>query len=90
MEEMIVVYLQPTEVKHDIYIISNNTEIVPLIKKTTIEELPSMIAMSAAKYNITHIKLAGPHSYTTEIRNVVTEKINTCFGKENSFLIELM
>ena len=33
MEEMIVVYLQPTEVKHDIYIISNNTEIVPLIKK---------------------------------------------------------
>jgi hypothetical protein len=90
MEEMIIVQLKPTELEHSVYIISNNTEMVPLIKRTTIEELPSVVAMSAAKYNINCIKLAGPHSYTCGVRDQVTAKINTCFGKDNNFLIELM
>ena len=70
MEEMIIVQLQPTDLEHSVYIISNNTEMVPLIKKATVEELPSVVAMSAAKYNINCIKLAGPHSYTCGIREI--------------------
>ena len=90
MNEMIFIYLQPTDATHTVYIMSNNSEIVPIIKKATIDELPSVVSMSAAKYNITHIKLVGPHDYTKGIRNTLTEKINTCFGKENNFLIELV
>lgn len=90
MNEMIVIQLQPTNVEHEIYIMSNNSEEVPLIRKATIEELPSVVAMSAAKYNINHIKLAGPKTYTAGVRNTLTEKINTCFGKDNKFTIELM
>ena len=90
MEEMIVVQLQPTNSEHEIYIMSNNSEFVPLIKKAKIDELPSVVSMAAAKYGITNIKLAGPQDYTAGIRNVLTEKINTCFGKQNNFIIEFM
>lgn len=90
MEEMIIARLNPTDLEHEIYIISNNSETIPLVKKATINEVPSVIAMSAAKYGINYVKLAGPHSYTYEIRDQVTAKINTCFGKDNKFTIELM
>lgn len=90
MEEMIMVRLNPTGLEQEIYIISNNSEYIPLTKKSTIEELPSVVAMSAAKYGINTIKLAGPHDYTCGVRDQVTAKINTCFGKDNNFVIELM
>ena len=90
MEEMIIVRLNPVELQQEVYILSSNIETVPLTRKCTLEELPSTIAMSAAKYNINHIKLAGSKVYAEEIRNRVTEKINTCFGADNGFLIELM
>ena len=90
MEEMIIVCLDPVVLEQEVYIMSNNVEKIPLVRKCTLEELPSMVVMSAAKYNISHIKLAGSEVYTTEIRNRVTEKINTCFGADNNFLIELM
>ena len=90
MEEIIVVRLNPVELQQEVYIMSSNVETIPLIRKCTLEELPSTIAMSAAKYNINHIKLAGSKVYAEEIRNRVTEKINTCFGSDNGFLIELM
>ena len=90
MEEMIVVQLRPTSLKHEVYIMSNNTEDIPHIVHSSIQELPSVIAMSAAKYNIHCIKLAGPRDYTSGIQNTIKEKINTCFGINNDFTIELM
>ena len=90
MEEMIVVCLDPVALEQEVYIMSNNMEHIPLVRKCSLEELPSMVAMSAAKYSINHIKLAGSKVYAEEIRNRVTEKINTCFGADNGFLIELM
>lgn len=90
MEEMIIVRLSPVELHQEVYIMSSNAETIPLMHKCTLEELPSTIAMSAAKYNINHIKLAGLKMYAEEIRNRITEKINTCFGVDNDFLIELM
>ena len=90
MEELILVRLNPVELEQEVYIMSNNVETVPLIRKCTTEELSSVVAMSAAKYNIHYIKLAGSKTYATEIRNRLTEKINTCFGADNDFVIELM
>ena len=34
MREQIIIMLQPTELKHTIYIISNDTEIVPIVTGT--------------------------------------------------------
>lgn len=90
MEELIVIRLNPVEIQQEVYIISSNTETVPLVQKSNINELPSVVAMSAAKYNIHHIKLAGAKDYAEEIRNKLTEKVNTCFGASNDFVIELM
>jgi hypothetical protein len=90
MEELILVRLNPVELEQEVYIMSNNAETVPLVRKCTTEELPSMITMSAAKYNIHYIKLAGSQVYAEEIRNRVTEKVSTCFGADNDFIIELM
>lgn len=90
MEEMIVVQMNPTEPQHTVYIISNNTETVPLIKTATIEELPSVVAMSAAKYEIERIRLAGAREYTCGYRDILTAKFETCFGKDNNIIIELM
>lgn len=90
MEELILVRLNPVELQQEVYIMSSNVEIVPLTRECSIDELPSMVTMSAAKYNIHHIKLAGSKAYAEEIRNRLTEKVNTCFGANNDFLIELM
>ena len=90
MEEMIVVRLDPVALEQEVYILSNNTETVPLVRHCKTEELPSVITMSAAKYNIHYIKLAGSRIYAEEIRNRVTEKVSTCFGTDNDFIIELM
>ena len=90
MEELILVHLNPVSLEQEVYILSNNTETVPLIRKCTTEELPSVVAMSAAKYNIHYVKLAGSAAYAEEIRNRITEKVSTCFGADNDFVIELM
>lgn len=90
MEELIIIRLNPVALEQEVYIMSNNVESVPLVRKCTTEELPSVAAMSAAKYNIHHIKLVGSKVYAEEIRNRVTEKVSTCFGINNDFIIELM
>lgn len=90
MREEIIVMLNPTEVQHTVYIVSNNTETIPVAVKATLEELPSVVAMSASKYNIHYIKLQGAHSYTAGIKDTLNNKISTCFGKENDFVIELI
>jgi hypothetical protein len=90
MEEVIIAQVNPTTLEQIVYIISNDSERVPLIKTTTIEELPSVVAMSAAKYNIDYIKIAGPKDYTQGIRDILTAKVKTCFGEDNRFRIDLM
>ena len=90
MEESIIIQSNPTELVQTVYIISNASETIPLVRTCTMEEMPSVVAMNAAKFGINYIKLAGPKSYTSDLRNILMEKINTCFGKENNFTIELM
>ena len=90
MSEKIVIQLKPTELKHYVYIFSDNCEEIPVTKAVLMEELPSFVSMSAAKYNINHIQLYGNKEYTAGIKNILSEKINTCFGKDNNFIIELM
>jgi len=90
MREQIIIMLQPTELEHIIYIMSNNTETVPLVIKSKKEELLSTIAMSAAKYEINEIKLQGPQDYTLGIKEQLTKKVNTCFGANNKITIELI
>ena len=90
MDEVITIQVNPATFEHTVYIFTNTVECIPVVKKTNIDELPSVVAMSAAKYNIQHIKIAGVKSYTSKIIDTITEKINTCFGKDNGFVIELM
>ena len=90
MEEQIVVMLQPTELKHIIYIMSNNSENVPIVIQCPQEELLSTVAMSAAKYKITEIKLRGPQDYILGIKEQLISKVNTCFGLDNKITIELI
>ena len=90
MEEVIVARLNPTELKQEVYIMSSSVEKIPLVQKCNINELPSVIAMSAAKYNISNIKIAGPKAYSEGVRAQVVEKINTCFDNKNEFTIELI
>lgn len=90
MEEMIVAQVSPIGLEQTVYIVSNNSEEVPIMKTVTIEELPSVVAMSAAKYKIDYVKIAGPKPYSEGVRDIITEKISTCFGKDNKFTIELI
>ena len=90
MREEILIRLNPTQLNQEIYIMSSASETIPMELKCTIDELPSVVAMSAAKYKIQSIKLAGATSFALGIKDKLTEKINTCFGKENKITIELM
>lgn len=90
MEEQIIIQVKPTELSHKIYIMSNSSEIVPIEVDALASELPSKVAMSAAKYNIDCIKITGPHDYTMGIKNTLTEKFNTCFGKNHNIKIDLI
>ena len=67
MEEMIVVQIKPTELEHTVYIMTNNSEIIPITAKCTQETLLSTVAMSASKYNISDIKNNSLPSSTFEI-----------------------
>lgn len=90
MEETIYVQLKPTELEHNVYIMSNNSEVVPIVTKCTQETLLSTLAMSASKYGIDLIKIQGPHAYIEGIKNQLQTKINTCFGQNNNITIELI
>lgn len=90
MEEVIIIQVRPTELEHTVYIMSNNSEIVPIVVKCKAEELLSTVAMSAAKYEINDIKIQGPQAYTLGIKEQLTKKINVCFGYDNKINITLM
>ena len=90
MEELIIVQIKPTELEHTVYIMTNDSEIIPIILKCKNEELLSTVAMSASKYNISDIKIQGPHAYTQGIKDQLQTKVNTCFGHNNNITITLI
>ena len=89
MEDQIVIRTSPIE-KQYVYIFSSNEELSPICKESTLEELLSVVAMSAAKYNIKKIKLSGAKDFALGIKEQLTKKICTCFGKVDDFTIELL
>lgn len=90
MREEIIVILNPVDLQHTVYIMSANSETIPIIVKCTKEELLSTVVMSAAKYQIDDIRLKGPKDYTLGIKEQVLTKAKTCFGKDNKLNIELI
>lgn len=90
MDNQIVVRLEQGALKHQIYIFTKDSDIIPICEEADMANLISVIAMSAAKYEIRKIKISGPKTFTIGIKNQLTEKINTCFGKTDDFIIELM
>ena len=90
MENQIIVMLKPTEPTQMVYIFSEDMDRLPLGVPATMDTLLSTIVMNAAKYKIKSIKLSGAKSFSLGIKDQLTEKINTCFGKSDEFTIELL
>lgn len=90
MENQIVIKLNQGMLKHQIYVFTDNSEQMPICEEADMENLLSVIAMSAAKYKIKNIKLSGPKSFSLGIKDQLTEKITTCFGKIDDFTIDIM
>ena len=90
MENQIVVRMNQGTLKHQVYVFTDDSDTVPVCQETTMEDLMSVVAMSAAKYKIKKIKLSGPKSFSLGIKNQLTEKLITCFGKIDDSTIEVM
>ena len=90
MENQIVVRMNQGTLKHQVYVFTDDSDTVPVCQEATMENLMSVIAMSVAKYKIKKIKLSGPKSFSLGIKNQLTEKLITCFGKIDDFTIEVM
>ena len=90
MDNQIVVRMDQGVLKHQIYIFTDDSDTMPICQEATMEDLMSVVAMSAAKYKIKKIKLSGPKSFSLGIKNQLTEKLITCFGKIDDFTIEVM
>lgn len=88
----ICVLLKPTGLQHKVYVFSQDSVNTPaFITDATIDEIPSVVAMNAAKYQIYNIKIAGPHDYTARFKDLIAAKFSTCFGeKADQFSIELV
>lgn len=89
MNEMIAIRLDPTKLQQEIYIMSNDMELVPIKTECTIDELPNRIVGIAERYNIHYIKLAGATEYTQGIRDKLIEAINYNVGADNDFIVAL-
>lgn len=90
MENQIIIRVDQGVLKHQIYIFTDDSDTMPICQEATMENLMSIVAMSAAKYKIKKIKLSGPKSFSLGIKNQLTEKLVTCFGKIDDFTIEVM
>lgn len=90
MENQIIVKLNQGVLKHQVYVFTDDSDTLPICQESTMEDLMSVVAMSAAKYKIKRIKLSGPKSFSLGIKNQLTEKLITCFGKIDDFTIEVM
>lgn len=90
MDNQIVIRVDTGALKQHVYVFSEDSDLTPIILEATMDDLMSVAAMAAAKYKIKTIKLSGPKSFSLGIKDQLTEKINTCFGKSDDFTIELM
>lgn len=90
MDNQIVVRMELGSLNYDVYIFTEDSDTIPIHEQATMDNLMSVVAMAAAKYKIKKIKLSGPKSFSLGIKDQLTEKINTCFGKSDDFTIELM
>ena len=90
MDNQIVIRLEPGTLKQKVYTFTEDSDITPICQEATMDDLLSVIAMSAAKYKITKIKISGPKSFSLGVKDQLTEKIKTCFGKSDDFTIEIM
>ena len=90
MENQIIIMIKPLEPTQYVYIFTEESELSPIAVSTTMDMLFSTATMNAARYKIKKIKISGPNSFTTGIKDQLTEKIITCFGKADDFTIELM
>jgi hypothetical protein len=90
MENQIIVRIENSSLKHSVYIFTDDSNTMPICEQATMDNLLSVITMSAAKYKIKKIKLSGPKSFSLGIKNQLTEKLITCFGKIDDFTIEVM
>jgi hypothetical protein len=90
MENQIIVRMELGDLHYQVYIFTEESDTAPICQEATLDNLLSVITMSAAKYNIRKIKISGPKSFSLGIKDQLTEKINTCFGKSDDFIIDLM
>lgn len=90
MENQIIVRFELGTVNHNVYIFTEESEVTPICEVVNADNIMSVIAMSAAKYNIRKIKLSGTKDFVMGMKDQLTEKICTCFGKADDFVIELI
>lgn len=90
MENQIVIKLNQGVLNHHVYIFTDVSEQVPISEVATMENLMSIVAMAAAKYKIKKIKISGAKTFSLGIKDQLTEKLSTCFGKIDDFIIEMM
>ena len=90
MDNQIIVRFNLGDFKHAVYIFTDESEKTPIYEEATTDNILSVIAMSAAKYNIRKIKISGAKDYSLGMKDKLTEKLNTCFGKSDVFTIEVL
>jgi hypothetical protein len=90
MDNQIVIRIENGALKQYVYIFSEDSDLTPIVQEATMENLLSVAAMAAAKYRIKKFRLSGAKDFTLGIKNQLTEKLTTCFGKIDDFNIELM
>lgn len=88
MEKQIIVKFNFGNLNHDVFVYTDNG--ICEKKSANADNLLSIIAMESARYGVKKIKLCGATQYTAGIKNQLTEKITTCFGKADDFIIELL
>ena len=90
MEDVIIARVKPLEPIQYVYVFVAGALETPTAIESNMDNLISNITMAAAKYKIKNIKLAGAKEFNLGVKNQLTEKITTCFGKIDGFNIELM
>lgn len=90
MKEEIIIMLNPVSLQQIIYVMSGNSETIPIIKECTQEELLPTILNFSEKYQINDIKLKGSKDYSQGIKEQLQTKAKIYFNKENKLNIELI
>ena len=90
MDDVIIARVKPLEPTQYVYVFLSTALETPIAIESDMNNLLSNMTMAAAKYKINKIKLSGAKDFNVGLKDQLTEKINTCFGKSNNFTIELM